>query len=263
MAVFIDQMGNDIRLEKIPKRIISLVPSQTELLFDLGLRDEVVGITKFCIHPEEWFKTKQRVGGTKKINFDKIKELNPDLIIGNKEENEKEQILEVMKHYPVWMSDIKTLDDALKMIINVGELVNKKQKSEELVRKIKIEFEKLNNQQQTTKSVAYLIWKNPYMTIGSDTFINHMLHLLGLKNVFAKIKRYPEIIADELIQANPDLIFLSSEPYPFKDKHVEEFKTICPKAEVKIVGGEMFSWYGSRLLYAPNYFTELLKQLDK
>src|SRR5690348_418993 len=104
-----------------PKRIISLVPSQTELLYDLGLNEEVVGITKFCIHPEEWFLSKTRIGGTKKIDFEKIKSLKPDLIIGNKEENEESQIKELMKDYCVWMSDIKNLDDAVSMINSVGE----------------------------------------------------------------------------------------------------------------------------------------------
>ena len=276
-------MGNKICLDKTPKCIISLVPSQTELLFDLGLTDEVVGITKFCVHPEEMFRKKPRVGGTKKVNFDKIKELQPDLIIGNKEENEKEQILELMKHYPVWMSDIKTLDDAYQMIISVGEIIGRRKKSEELVKKIKSEFEKLkqltNNQpayrtgrQQLTKSVAYFIWKNPYMCAGLDTFIDNMLSLCGFENVFKthlqpfskeeeSIVRYPKITVDDIKKANPGLIFLSSEPYPFKEKHIQEFKSICPDADVRVVDGEMFSWYGSRLLHAPKYFSGLLKQL--
>src|ERR1035438_9640363 len=106
-----DQMGRRLELHSRPKRIISLVPSQTELLYDLGLRDEVVGITKFCIHPKAWMKTKTIVGGTKKLNIDKIIALNPDLIIGNKEENEKLQVEELMRNFPVWMSDISSLEE--------------------------------------------------------------------------------------------------------------------------------------------------------
>ena len=119
--IFTDQLGRKLILEKIPQRIISLVPSQTELLFDLGLEEEVVGITKFCIHPDSWFHSKTRIGGTKQFDFEKIKSLQPDLIIGNKEENDKEQIEELMKNFTVWMSDIKTLADACKMICEIGE----------------------------------------------------------------------------------------------------------------------------------------------
>src|ERR1700741_1030662 len=120
---FTDQMNREIELKGSPKRIISLVPSQTELLWHLGLREELVGITKFCVHPEEMFHTKPRVGGTKKFDLKKIAELKPDLIIGNKEENEQVQIEELMKQYPVWMSDITNLDQALDMISRVGALV--------------------------------------------------------------------------------------------------------------------------------------------
>src|ERR1700722_20147309 len=102
---FTDQMGRTISVEWPVKRIISLVPSQTELLYSLGLADEVIGITKFCVHPKEWFHSKTRVGGTKKLDFEKIAALKPDLIIGNKEENEEVQIKQLMQDYPVWMSD--------------------------------------------------------------------------------------------------------------------------------------------------------------
>jgi ABC-type Fe3+-hydroxamate transport system substrate-binding protein len=262
-------MGKEVYLQKIPQRIISLVPSQTELLFDLGLTDEVIGITKFCVHPEKMFKLKPRVGGTKKIDLKKIDELHPDLIIGNKEENEKDQVLELMKHYPVWMSDIKTLDDALQMIASVGEIVNRKKESEELVKKIKQGFKSLQLQvskwRSVKKNVVYLIWKNPYMCAGKGTFIDDMLSFCGLQNVDGpspyNVNRYPEIIVDDIKKAKPDLIFLSSEPYPFKEKHIEEFKEICPAANVRIVDGEFFSWYGSRLLHAPKYFSELLETI--
>ena len=121
-----DQMHRKIHLPRFPlRRIISLVPSQTELLYDLGLEEEVVGITKFCVHPPEWFQSKARVGGTKTIHFEKIKALQPDLIIGNKEENEREQIEALAECFPVWMSDIATLEDALDMMLRVGALVDR------------------------------------------------------------------------------------------------------------------------------------------
>ncbi len=249
----------------VPKRIISLVPSQTELLWDLGLRDELVGITKFCIHPKEMFQSKTRIGGTKKLDFEKIKALQPDLIIGNKEENEQAQIEELMKHYPVWMSDINTLNDAYKMITDIGSIVNKQNASEKIVLQIKSEFNSILNSKSkilNQKSTAYFIWKKPYMVASEDTFINEMMITCGFKNVFQNKTRYPEVTLEELQQLQPEVILLSSEPYPFKEKHIKEFTTACPNAKIIIVDGELFSWYGSRLVKSPKYFTKLIQQIE-
>src|SRR6185437_6810940 len=122
---FTDMMGNKVVLNYPPRRIISLVPSQTELLYDLGLDGTVVGITKFCVHPNEWFRNKKRVGGTKTLHLNIIEELQPDLIIANKEENTREQIETLSTAYPVWVSNIQTISDGLDMIRKVGELVGK------------------------------------------------------------------------------------------------------------------------------------------
>lgn len=268
MSVYVDQLHRKLDLPSTPKRIISLVPSQSEFLWDLGLRDELIGITKFCIHPEEMFRSKTRVGGTKEINFEKIAALKPDLIIGNKEENEQEQILELMKHYPVWMSDIKDLKSAYEMMVNLGELVGKREKAAEI--KLTIEYgfntfiaERNHSKQQTgnNKRVAYLIWQHPFMVAGANTFIDHLLSICGLENIFSDA-RYPEISMNELANKNPDLIFLSSEPYPFKEKHLHDFSEKCPMAKTILVDGEMFSWYGSRLLDAPAYFRGLLNSIS-
>ena len=257
----IDQMGREIKIKNTPKRIISLVPSQTELLYDLGLRDEIVGITKFCIHPKELFKEKTRIGGTKSIDLKKIELLNPDLIIGNKEENQQEQLEELMNKYPVWISDIKTLKEALDMIKEIGKLVDKTEKSEEIVKEIESRFQEFNNLKKVKISTAYFIWRKPFMTVGRDTFINSMLELCKFENVFGEELRYPEITEEILHKAAPEIILLSSEPYPFKEKHFEELKAICPNAKVILVDGEMFSWYGTRLLQAPDYFKSLLKTI--
>ena len=265
MALSTDQMGNTVLLNGTPKRIISLVPSQTELLFDLGLDEEIVGITKYYVHPKHWLETKTTIGGTKKLNLEKIKELKPDLIIGNKEENEKKQIEELQKLFPVWMSDIKTLDDSLEMIVKVGELAGKKAKAIEIKNNIQKQFSdfKLQTSQNLylTSTVLYLIWRKPFIAAGKETFINHLLEVCVLKNSLNKI-RYPEITPDEIQKANPTYIFLSSEPYPFKEKHFAELQNICPSAKVVLVDGEIFSWYGSRLLHAPSYFRQLLSNLS-
>ncbi len=263
---YTDQLGRKIQFSSTPKRIISLVPSQTEMLFDFGLNSEVVGITKFCIHPNEWYQTKDHIGGTKNINFEKIKLLKPDLIIGNKEENNQKQLEELMKHYNVWVSDIYTLKDSFDMITRVGTLLGKQEESTIL----KLQIESLFNQlkQEQTKNtqqlkVAYFIWQKPYMVASKNTFINDMINQCGFTNAFDSndYNRYPEVNTDQIASANPELILLSSEPYPFKEKHIKEFQAICPNAKVLIVDGEMFSWYGSRLMKAPNYFKKLIDAL--
>ncbi|MFL2570336.1 MAG: helical backbone metal receptor [Parvicellaceae bacterium] len=253
---FTDQLGRTVKLNDFPKRIVSLVPSQTELLFDLGLEDKVVGITKFCIHPASWFKNKQRVGGTKNINLKAIEKLKPDLIIANKEENTQSEIENLMNLYPVWVSDIGNLEDALRMIVDVGELTNTKKRAIEIAKNIKADFSSFKS--VINKSAAYIIWNNPIMTINKTRFINDMLKRNGLINVFAeKAKEYPEISKDELIRANPEIILLSSEPFPFKEKHLQVFNEICPSAKVILVDGEFFSWYGSRLQKSVSYFSTL------
>jgi ABC-type Fe3+-hydroxamate transport system substrate-binding protein len=255
---FSDQMGHTLALKIPPRRIISLVPSQTELLADLGLDEQVVGITKFCVHPADWLKYKTIIGGTKNFWFEQIEQLGPDLIIGNKEENYKEGIEKLRESYPVWMSDISTIDDALEMISSLGEITSTQRASEGIVTGIRSKFE--NAKQHHGQSVLYLIWRNPWMTVGGDTFIHEMLSIIGLRNATAMKTRYPKISEEEIKSLNADYIFLSSEPFPFREQHVKEIQQISPSAKVLLVDGEMFSWYGSRLVQAPDYFNTL--QLD-
>ncbi|MGL5891257.1 MAG: ABC transporter substrate-binding protein [Bacteroidia bacterium] len=261
-ATITDQMGRRITLMQRPRRIISLVPSQTELLAHLGLDAEVVGITKFCIHPEHWFRSKPRVGGTKQYDFEKIAALQPDLIIGNKEENDQEQIVQLMQLYPVWMSDIYTLDDALNMIGSIGELTNTTEQTTKLIAEITTGFSALKPA-AVKRRAAYFIWRKPWMVAGSNTFINEMLERCGFENVFVhESSRYPEITEEQLRDANPDVLLFSSEPYPFKEKHFDELRTVCADAEFSLVDGEAFSWYGSRLTYSFQYFTKLISELE-
>jgi ABC-type Fe3+-hydroxamate transport system substrate-binding protein len=250
-------------LSYLPKRIISLVPSQTELLFDLGLEAETVGITKFCVHPQSWFKTKERIGGTKKLNLAKIKALNPDLIIANKEENVKEQVEELAQHYPVWLTDVNNLQDALQMIEDIGILTGKQTEAKALTVSITKSFAELEERktQNPKLKTAYLIWQKPYMTVGGDTFINNMLQHCGFQNIFSNKTRYPEISITELQTANCGLLLLSSEPYPFKQKNIDELSKELPGTKIILADGEFFSWYGSRLLKAPEYFNKLAKKI--
>lgn len=257
---FTDHLNNRLEIIYPPLKVISLVPSHTELLFDLGLTKEITGRTKFCIHPKEKVKSVPIVGGTKNFNIPKIRSINPDLIIANKEENYKEGIEELETDFPIWVSDIKELTSCLQMIQQVGEVVGKEPEGNEIAEKIKKEFLALRPEKRYT--VAYLIWKNPYMTIGKDTFIHQMLNLAGFDNVFADSLRYPVISAEEIENRKPDLIFLSSEPYPFKNKHLSEFSKISPASGIKLVRGDLFSWHGSRLLYAARYFKKLQEEVQ-
>ena len=260
MHIYSDQPGRFITLEKTPERIVSIVPSQTELLYDLGLDKEVVGITKFCVRPASWFKTKTRVGGTKQLKMEIIHKLRPDLILANKEENVKEQVEELEKHFPVWISDVKKMQDARYMIQGVGKITGKERKANDLIIQIDNAFSKLENQNPKLRT-AYFIWRSPYMTAGGDTFIHAMLEAAGFENIFADRLRYPEISLEELSIAHCQLLLLSSEPFPFKQKHINELQPQLPNTKIILVDGEMFSWYGSRLLKAPFYFQKLKQQV--
>lgn len=260
MAIFQDQLGRKIELKDIPKRIISLVPSQTELLYDLGLEEEVIGITKFCVHPESWFRNKTRIGGTKKLDLKKIADLHPDLIIANKEENMRDQVEVLAEDFPVWTSDINTLEDALQMIEAIGAITGKEKIAEQIFSDIQNAFSQLNI---TTPplSAAYLIWRNPYMTVGNDNFISGMMHRAGFANAFSHLTRYPEITVEDIRNAGCQVVMLSSEPYPFAAKHVKELREKLPDTKIILVDGEMFSWYGSRLRLAPEYFKKVRNEI--
>ena len=265
MSIYIDQLNRQVTIPAFPERIISLVPSQTELLFDLGLEERVIAITKFCIHPNKWFRNKQRIGGTKDFNIELIHSLQPDLILANKEENTEDGLNILMKNYPVWISDIKNLGDATSMINEIGIITNTTLKSTELNNAIHRNFRLLSNfiskDKLTKNRVAYLIWQQPFISVGKDTFISEMLKSCSLHPVFEHKYRYPETSIEELKALDIDFLFLSSEPFPFKEKHKFALEELFPEIEVVLVDGEYFSWYGSRLKNAPSYFQTLLSQL--
>lgn len=257
-----DQMGRSVTIPFPPQRIVSLVPSQTELLFDLGLGERVVGLTKFCVHPAEQVRQKQSVGGTKKFRFDVIEQLQPDLILGNKEENYEEGIERLAAAYPVWMSDVKTLADGLAMIRSVGEMTGCSEPASAFVQQIEAGFSGLIPSQQPLRT-AYFIWQNPYMVVGGDTFIDDMLARCGFENVFREGNgRYPELASADIEAANLDLILLSSEPFPFAAKHQQAIAAEFPDVHVELVDGELFSWYGSRLLKTAPYLRKFIENFD-
>ncbi len=259
--IFTDQIGHKFKLEFVPKRIVSVVPSQTELLYDLGLDDRVVGITKFCIHPEEWFRNKKRIGGTKNLNLAKIADLNPDLIIANKEENTQAEIEELQKLYPVYTSDISNLDESISMIKDLAVITDTEDQASSIIQKIVNDFNRLAEVSVKKCTALYLIWKDPYMSINQNRFINDMMQRCGFENVIVSNVDYPELTKNQILTLNPDFILLSSEPYPFKEKHIKEIQELSPKSKVILVDGEYFSWYGSRLQNAVSYFVALIDKI--
>ena len=255
----LDQLGRTVAFDFPPQRIISLVPSQTELLVDLGAADRIAGITRFCVHPKEWCAGLPKIGGTKKFDFKMIEALKPDLIIGNKEENYQEGIDRLSEKYPVWMSDITHWESALQMIRDLGGLTGEDRKANSLIAEIRSAFETLTLFPR--RSVIYFIWKNPWMAAGQNTFVHTLLSKIGLKNCL-QAERYPQLSMDEITKLAPEVILLSSEPYPFQPKHVEELHQALPAAKIIFVDGEMFSWYGSRLRKAPDYFASISQLME-
>ncbi len=239
-----DQMGRRVRVPERPQRIVSLVPSITEYLLDLGLADRLVGRTKFCIHPEGTISDIAKVGGTKDFNLEKITELQPDLIIGNREENTEANIKELSRHYPVWMSDVESLEQNFEMMQTLGQITGKDQEAQSWMERVRQNFAK--HHCRYSGRVLYMIWRRPYMVAGKGTFINSVLEYLGFENIVLQ-RRYPQIDDYILETLAADTVFLSSEPFPFKESHLQEFKKLFPNALTKLVDGEAFSWYGSRL----------------
>lgn len=265
MLKIVDHLGTEHTFSQTPKRIISLVPSLTETLYELGLENDIIGITKFCVHPYHLKSVKINVGGTKNVHIEKIKALNPDIIIANKEENTLEIVQSLQGICPVFVTDIITVEDTLKTIADFGTIFKRTTDAKKWIEKIefaKNDFMGFMNTKQLQKA-AYLIWREPYMAAGKDTFINEMLKLNKFQNIYQDFEgRYPEVeIRKMRIQGDPDLVLLSSEPYPFKEEHAFEIGRVTHHAKTIFVDGEMFSWYGTKLFKAFQYFKALQKRI--
>ncbi|MFT6815113.1 MAG: ABC-type Fe3+-hydroxamate transport system substrate-binding protein [Sphingobacteriales bacterium] len=254
-----DMVDRPLKIPLSPKRIISLVPSQTELLYDIGITHRMVGVTKFCVHPKDFTSTIPKVGGTKNIDIDIIRNLNPDLIIANKEENKKDVVDLLQNIVPVYVTDVNGVQDAFDMILKIGSIVARPDSAYQLTESIKRDFKQLEPLRKP-KTAVYLIWNNPIMTVAGNTYIGSLLRKCGFKNLFesSKNNRYPSIEVEKLQEMKPDVLFLSTEPFKFNEKHVKIYQELLPDTEVCIVDGELFSWYGSRMRYAPGYLNKVL-----
>lgn len=259
MKTVSDHLGRILTYTNPPQRIVSLCPAITETLFHLQLENEIVGRTRFCIHPKEQVRHVVNVGGTKEIKLDRIHSLQPDLIIAEKEENTKEIVASLEQDYPVFVFEIQTINDALRMIIDVGKLTDRSKQALQMIKEIESQWTRLPNVKQ--KRAAYVIWKNPYMVVGQHTYIQELLNKLGFINPFTNHQgRYPVVTKAELQEASLDYLLLATEPFPFREKHKEAFLTILPNTKPIIIDGEMF-WYGAKMIEAAAYFRKKLAHL--
>ncbi len=254
-----DQLGRKLSFEEIPIRIVSLVPSITHLLYSFGLDKEVVGITRFCKFPLPWRKQKKIIGGTKNFKKESIEALNPDLILASKEENPKELTLALNEIAPVYVSDVFNLKSNAQLIKDLGSILQRQQIARQIISEINLKKETLlkSKSRQPLRAV-YMIWRDPWMSIGGDTFIHQMMQLAAFDNMLKDRLRYPVLSLKDLQQMSPEVILLSSEPYPFKEKHREELQKVLPHTRILLVKGEPFTWFGSYPIQAIDYFNQLI-----
>lgn len=218
------------------------------MLFDFELQDQIVGRTRFCERPAHKVKDIKVIGGTKNPKIDKIKQLKPDFVIASKEENRKRDVEELRGFTHVHVTDVKTVKDAMASIHELGRLLGREKQASKILSAVKREMGRIPLIKPAT--AAYFIWRKPWMSVGGDTYINDVMQQWGLENIYAEEKRYPEIILEKLADAQPEFILLSSEPFPFKEKHVQEVVQCCPNSSVVLIDGQWFSWYGSRMVEA-------------
>ncbi|WP_413513290.1 ABC transporter substrate-binding protein [Myroides odoratus] len=265
MIVLKDQLGCEHTFEQTPKRIVSLVPSQTETLFDLGLEDEIVGITQACIYPYHLRATKTVVGDLTKVDVEQIKLLQPDIIIVNKEETSTAIIESIQAICPVWVTDVKTLDENIKMIEAFGILFNKRTEARKWIDKIYFGQKDLMDfvSSKPGYKAAYFVGKDPFLVAGDSTFIHELLTLNKFENVYAsRAEKYPEVEVRKIrIQGDPELVFLSSVPYPFEEEDAFEIGRFTHHGKTIFVDGEMFSWFGTHVCKAFAYFKQIHNRL--
>lgn len=252
-----DSLGRTLEIPTEPQRIVSLCPSQTETLFTLGLGERIVGRTRYCIHPKGLIEKVAVVGGTKKVDKATVAALQPDLIIAQVEENTKDDVENLSSIAPVYVTRVESFAEALESIHRLGDITGKAAEAAQLVAEIEAAFALIKPEPtENPLRVLYLIWRKPYMAAGKQTFIHSLLERLGWHNEAAQLPgRYPTL--EDPSQLRPDVVLLSDEPFPFSEKHIPEIQLLWPHAEVRIVRGDYFSWYGSRMKEATKYLQSL------
>jgi ABC-type Fe3+-hydroxamate transport system substrate-binding protein len=231
-------------------RIISLCPSLTELVFDLGLGDSLVGRTKFCVHPAPQVEAIEKVGGTKNPKIARIVELAPDIVLMNEEENRIEDA-EALRATGIncHTSMPRTIAETAAMVRSISIALGRSQQGDVIARDIETRGADVATRAHEPIRYAYLIWREPWMTVNNDTFVHALLANAGGVNVFGTMPdRYPIVTLEQIRDTSPDVVLLSTEPFPFAERHIEELagKTGIPRERIVVVDGELLSWHGSR-----------------
>jgi len=236
-------------------RIVSLVPSLTELVCALGLAGELVGRTGFCVHPKEVVRRVPKVGGTKDVNLARVRALAPTHVILNVDENRKETADALASFVPnLVITHPLAPSDNLGLYRQFGATFGREREAEALCARFQAAYDAARALRLPERRVLYLIWKDPWMTVSRDTYISRTLALFGLQTVPESApERYPKL--DDLRAANADLVLLSSEPYRFRDRHVADVAGLTGKP-ARLVDGEMTSWYGPRAIAGLDYMAK-------
>jgi len=257
--IFKDDLGYQVMIPDQPRRIISLCPSITETLFELGAGKQVAGLTSYCIHPYKKTKKKTKIGGPRNPDIPGILDLDPDLVITSREENRQEDVDILRKKLPVITFDVKSIESSRNMILKLGLITWRLKPAMNYVQKLD-KLLHIKAPLHEAYSVLYLVWKDPWMAAGHGNYICDLMKSQGFINVLPEhSRRYPVIHPAEIVQ--PDFIFLSSEPFPFNSEHLEETSIIFGGTKTVLVDGEMFGWYGTRIIRAIPYIRALRKKI--
>ena len=256
-----DDLGKTIFINKIPKRIVSLCPSITETLCELGLSDKIIACTDYCIHPIDKVKNINKIGGPKNFSEEKILKLSPDIIFAVKEENDANKIINISKKITTYVFDINSIKEGIELIKALGNIFEIQNIANVFIEKILEGYKNLPKVNSNIQSL-YLVWKNPYIAVGGGSFIDSVLNKLNLRNCLRNSeKKYPKINLNNF-ENNFDLIILPSEPYRFSNKDIDELENVFPEKVIIKVDGEMFSWYGTHQLKAISYFNKFVEKLN-
>lgn len=259
--MFTDHLNREMNVPKFPQRIVSICPAITETLHALGAGSSVVGRTKYCIFPEKEVDKIMVVGGTKDADPEKVRALSPDLILAEKEENTKENVETLEQIAPVAVLEVQTVTDSYRLIRDVGRLIGRVEAAEALVNEIQQAWNALPR--VTGQRAVYMMWRKPYMVVGDTTYIQSVMEHMGIENTAKHLEgRYPAITPELLKELDPDVVLLSSEPFPFSEKHQRELAELLPDTPSILVDGEMF-WYGSKMKDAAAYLSKLAVQMKQ